>query len=54
MGHPAPDSPLNTLAGNLLRYGDEVGYHSMAAMYAKTFAPTVNSLKGQNETTRKN
>lgn len=44
MGEPAPDSPLNTLAGNLLRLGDKVGYQSMGSMYARKFAPTKNVL----------
>jgi peroxin-4 len=44
LSHPAPDSPLNVLAGNLLRIGDVVGYRSMASMYADKFAPTKNEL----------
>eukprot|EP01023_Acetabularia_acetabulum_P000505 TRINITY_DN10195_c0_g1_i2.p1 TRINITY_DN10195_c0_g1~~TRINITY_DN10195_c0_g1_i2.p1 ORF type:complete len:180 (+),score=11.32 TRINITY_DN10195_c0_g1_i2:82-540(+) len=35
---PAPDSPLNCDAGNMLRYGDERGYNSMARMYTKEYA----------------
>ena len=31
---PAPDSPLNCDAGNLLRAGDERGYNSLARMYS--------------------
>ena len=42
MGEPVPDSPLNTLAGNLLRLGDKVGYYSMGSMYARRYAPTKN------------
>jgi peroxin-4 len=49
MSQPAPDSPLNTLAGNLLRCGDDVGYYSMAAMYARKFAATRNFLKREDE-----
>jgi peroxin-4 len=44
IGAPVPESPLNTLAGNLLRSHDEVGYWSMASMYARKFAPTTNAL----------
>jgi peroxin-4 len=44
LNSPEPDSPLNTLAGNLLRCHDDVGYWSMASMYARKFAPTTNSL----------
>jgi peroxin-4 len=44
LNSPEPDSPLNTLAANLLRFGDEVGYWSMASMYAKRFAATSNAL----------
>lgn len=43
MDEPVADSPLNTLAGNLLRIGDNVGYWSMASMYARKFAPTRNT-----------
>jgi peroxin-4 len=44
LSDPAPESPLNTLAGNLLRVGDVVGYKSMAQMYAEKFAPTTNEF----------
>lgn len=30
LAHPAPDSPLNCDAGNLLRAGDTTGFDSMA------------------------
>ncbi|KAF8065630.1 PEX4 [Scenedesmus sp. PABB004] len=33
MSDPAPDSPLNCDAGNLLRGGDTRGYNSLAKMY---------------------
>lgn len=33
MSDPAPDSPLNCDAGNLLRGGDVRGYNSLARMY---------------------
>jgi peroxin-4 len=35
---PAPDSPLNCDAGNLLRGGDVRGYNSMAKMYTFEYA----------------
>lgn len=38
LSHPEPDSPLNCDAGNLLRYGDERGFKSMARMYSRLFA----------------
>ncbi|GIL80321.1 hypothetical protein Vretimale_12063 [Volvox reticuliferus] len=38
MSAPAPDSPLNCDAGNLLRFGDIRGYNSMARMYTLDFA----------------
>lgn len=44
LSEPVPDSPLNTLAGNLLRYHDEVGYRSMASMYARKYAHKKNEL----------
>jgi len=33
LSDPAPDSPLNCDAGNLLRAGDVRGYNSLARMY---------------------
>ncbi|EAX97996.1 Ubiquitin-conjugating enzyme family protein [Trichomonas vaginalis G3] len=45
LSHPEPDSPLNTLAGNLLRYNDQIGYDSMAKFYADTYAPIKNTMK---------
>jgi peroxin-4 len=33
MSDPAPDSPLNCDAGNLLRGGDARGYASLARLY---------------------
>ena len=33
LSHPAPDSPLNCDAGNLLRAGDTLGFNSMARCY---------------------
>lgn len=33
MSSPAPESPLNCDAGNLLRGGDKKGYNSLARMY---------------------
>ena len=44
MSQPVADSPLNTLAGNLLRINDNVGYWSMASMYARKFAPVKNTF----------
>lgn len=38
MSDPAPDSPLNCDAGNLLRGGDIRGYNSLAKMYTIDFA----------------
>ncbi|GFR51604.1 hypothetical protein Agub_g14028 [Astrephomene gubernaculifera] len=38
MSDPAPDSPLNCDAGNLLRFGDTRGYNSLARMYTLDFA----------------
>jgi peroxin-4 len=38
LSHPEPESPLNCDAGNLLRYGDERGFRSMAKMYTKLHA----------------
>uniref|UniRef100_A0A7S1KVB3 UBC core domain-containing protein n=1 Tax=Percolomonas cosmopolitus TaxID=63605 RepID=A0A7S1KVB3_9EUKA len=38
LGAPEADSPLNCDAGNLLRYGDERGFKSMASMYTKLHA----------------
>ncbi|EAN32442.1 Protein PEROXIN-4 [Theileria parva strain Muguga] len=35
---PNPDSPLNCDAGNLVRYGDLIGYKSMAKMYTHEHA----------------
>ncbi|GAX85001.1 hypothetical protein CEUSTIGMA_g12422.t1 [Chlamydomonas eustigma] len=43
MSAPAPDSPLNCDAGNLLRAGDVRGYNSMAKMYTREFASTVKT-----------
>lgn len=53
MTEPVADSPLNTLAGNLIKVNDLVGYRSMAAMYAKKFAPTKNLLREQAEAAKK-
>jgi hypothetical protein len=44
LSDPAPESPLSTPAGNLLRVGDVVGYKSMAKMYAEKFARTTNEF----------
>ena len=49
LSDPAPNSPLNTLAGNLLRYNDNVGYRSMVRMYARKFASTVNTFRLEAE-----
>jgi peroxin-4 len=38
MSDPAPDSPLNCDAGNLLRGGDARGYNSLARMYTTEHA----------------
>jgi ubiquitin-protein ligase len=38
MSDPAPDSPLNCDAGNLLRGGDSRGYNSLARMYTTEYA----------------
>lgn len=38
MSDPAPDSPLNCDAGNLLRNGDTRGFLSMAKMYTIEYA----------------
>lgn len=38
MSDPAPDSPLNCDAGNLLRGGDVRGYNSLAKMYTMEHA----------------
>lgn len=38
MSDPAPDSPLNCDAGNLLRAGDTRGYNSLARMYTLEYA----------------
>lgn len=38
MADPAPDSPLNCDAGNLLRNGDKRGYNSVARMYSIEYA----------------
>ena len=40
LSDPAPDSPLNCDAGNLLRGGDARGYASMARMYTVEYAMT--------------
>eukprot|EP00878_Enallax_costatus_P004699 GHUV01004947.1.p1 GENE.GHUV01004947.1~~GHUV01004947.1.p1 ORF type:complete len:162 (+),score=29.92 GHUV01004947.1:268-753(+) len=42
MSDPAPDSPLNCDAGNLLRGGDQRGYNSLAKMYTIDHAMTSN------------
>jgi peroxin-4 len=42
LGEPAPDSPLNCDAGNMLRAGDLVAYNSVAHMYAEEFARKVS------------
>jgi peroxin-4 len=47
LARPEFDSPLNTLAGNLLRLNDQVGYYSMASMYARKWAPTRNLILEQ-------
>ncbi len=46
LSHPEPESPLNCDAGNLLRYGDERGFKSMARMYTKLHA-TDNNVRFQ-------
>ena len=46
---PVPDSPLNTLAGNLLRLGDKIGYNSMAKMYSNNYGLKNNILKIEDE-----
>lgn len=46
---PAPDSPLNTLAANLLKANDLVGYRSMVRMYAKKFASPINTFRIEHE-----
>ena len=38
LAHPAPDSPLNCDAGNLLRAGDALGFASMARCYTLELA----------------
>lgn len=38
LAHPEPDSPLNCDAGNLLRHGDQRGFHSLARMYTSLYA----------------
>ena len=48
LSQPVPDSPLNTLAGNLLRANDVVGYNSMASMYADIYAAKRNTLKEED------
>eukprot|EP00013_Stygamoeba_regulata_P016409 CAMPEP_0177675648 /NCGR_PEP_ID=MMETSP0447-20121125/27321_1 /TAXON_ID=0 /ORGANISM="Stygamoeba regulata, Strain BSH-02190019" /LENGTH=156 /DNA_ID=CAMNT_0019184065 /DNA_START=82 /DNA_END=552 /DNA_ORIENTATION=+ len=40
LAHPEPDSPLNCDSGNLLRCGDERGYHSLTKLYTHLFAST--------------
>lgn len=42
LAHPEPDSPLNCDAGNLLRHGDNRGYHSLAKMYTALYAQREN------------
>jgi peroxin-4 len=53
LSEPASDSPLNTLAGNLIRCNDHVGYFSMASMYARKFAPTTNVLMAAAQNAQK-
>lgn len=43
LSHPEPDSPLNCDAGNLLRQGDNRGYHSLAKMYTALYAHELHS-----------
>jgi peroxin-4 len=38
LDEPEPDSPLNCDAAQLLRLGDERGYHSLARMYTRLYA----------------
>jgi peroxin-4 len=38
LAHPAPDSPLNCDAGNLLRAGDTLGYESAARCFTTEYA----------------
>ena len=45
LAHPDPESPLNCDAGNALRAGDEVAFHSLARYYTLTYA----TEKGQKE-----
>ena len=42
---PEPSSPLNTLAGNLLKCKDYVGFNSMASMYARKYGYTENPFR---------
>ena len=53
LSEPVAESPLNTLAGNLLRFHDVVGYRSMALLYAKKFAKTENVLMAKAKAQRK-
>ncbi len=41
LGNPDASSPLNCDAGNLIRSGDLLGFHSLARMYAAEFAEPV-------------
>jgi peroxin-4 len=47
LGSPNAESPLNCDAGNLIRNGDILAYHSLALMYTRDFAsnpsPYINS-----------
>lgn len=43
LSDPAPDSPLNCDAGNMLRSGDKYAFNSLAKMYCEEFATLYNS-----------
>lgn len=43
LSDPEPDSPLNCDAGNLLRYGDNRGFKSLASMYTALHAKPTES-----------
>ncbi|KAL9650698.1 hypothetical protein ABK040_001754 [Willaertia magna] len=46
--HEGSGSPLNCDAGNLLRYGDDRGFNSMAKMYTKLYALEQNLKHNYN------
>jgi peroxin-4 len=45
LSDPAPDSPLNCDAGNMLRAGDKSAFNSLAKMYCLEFATLYCSEK---------